>query len=57
MFESNESENNSVVTDDTIGNDDYNSLVNSTNVNNINPGDIRQLTPTPSKGNYAPFVN
>ena len=48
ILESNEYEDNDVVTEEKIGNDDHTSLVNSTTADNINPGDIRK---------FYPFIN
>ena len=42
IVESNESEDDDIVSEDAIGNNDYDLLVNSTTANNINPGDIRK---------------
>ena len=54
IVEINKSEDHVVVTEDVIDNNDSTLLVNSTTENKINPGDIRELMSTPSKGNHSP---
>ena len=54
IVESNESEDNAVVTEDVIDNNDSTLLVNSTTINKINSRDIRKLISTHVKGNSTP---
>ena len=54
IVESNESEENAAVPEDTMYNNDSTSLVNSITAYVINPGNIRKLIYPPTKGNSTP---